>query len=546
MVCVSLSSCPIELMICFKSAPIPPPPTMAQPINPRSNSPPPAPRSSPSEPPDPTAHQSLGRRSPTPDGIQNHARHDATSLPSTSSQKDDRDPAPSKPKGYTRPNPRTGGRTRWAVGDVIKLIVGGATRQVRIRQKGPNPSSLVLTWLRSREPVLSMSGAPIPLPPFDKDLLVTPGPIMPALDLDCFIRDQPLPPFIPFEEILSGMHTEYLRKLFAENPEDPPMSSESDYDEIDDLPVDLRLKALKERIDRRRLFREQLGLPPNSQDLQDEADVRSILSSSNGGPNPLAGAAAEPGISNSCTTISNPRLNVSHPVSGLSVHERDDLRSSGAAQPESDQGPRQPGDPPASSNIPEGTSVGNVQGPSTSGSGGRQGSQPGGRRGRGKRKRDAHVASGETGDEVATQDESSICMFAHSNRRTFLTRFTSTTRSFASRPSAPQKLAYEKPANHPCHLGPIQGRSGLPTRNRAFGTRTTRRTAAGTFRRGGRRLQQKGGIERKRQSEGPQVGGSQRCSEGAGVERHEKNKIQVKSDLCASGGRDRRTSCQKD
>ncbi|KAG9040400.1 hypothetical protein FS837_000688 [Tulasnella sp. UAMH 9824] len=353
-------------------APIPPPPTMAQPINSGSNSLPPSPRPSPSVPPEPAVRQSLGQRTPMPDAIQNHPLNDTAPLPSTSSQSDDRDPAAPKRKSYIRPNPRASGRTKWAVGDVIKFAVGGATREVRIRQKGPDPSSLVLTWLRSRKPVLSKNGAPIPLPPFDKDLLITPGPLMPALDLDCFIRDQPLPPFIPFEEILSGVHEEYFRQLFAEYPDDPPLSSESEGDEIDDLSDDLRLRALNERIDRRRLFRDQLGLPPSAQDLQDEADVQSILGSSSRGPIPPTGPAAEPGSS-------------VHEANEPSSHKM----SSTAAQPRSDQGSRQPGDP--SSNLPEGSSVGNADS----------------RGKRGKRKRNAPIAPGETGDEITTQDESS-------------------------------------------------------------------------------------------------------------------------------------------
>lgn len=183
----------------------------------------------------------------------------------------------SAPPHYHRPRARTTGRNRWIPGDVIRLTARGVSREVKIRQRGADPQNLVLTWKKSREPVLSKSGSPISLPPFDSNILVTPGPFIPALDLDCFIRDQPLPPYVPFQEILSGMHDEYFQELFEKNPESRPPTPEAEMDEIDDLPDEAKVQALRLRIEGRRQFRESLGLPSDPQDLVDEEKLALLL-----------------------------------------------------------------------------------------------------------------------------------------------------------------------------------------------------------------------------------------------------------------------------
>ncbi|KIO27714.1 hypothetical protein M407DRAFT_23029 [Tulasnella calospora MUT 4182] len=198
--------------------------------------------------------------------------------PSPSNQTEDA--PPSRPQRIP-PKSRTKNGGTWRAGDVIKFNIKGVSRKLKIRQLGAKAGNLVLTWLKKPEPVLAQDGSLVPLPPFDKAILVEAGPFMPALDLDCFIREQPLPPFLPFHEILSGMHDEYLRELFAKNPETPPASPEPEGDEIDDLPYELKVQALKDRVERRRRFRENLGLPPDPQDLADEANVASLLGSAN-------------------------------------------------------------------------------------------------------------------------------------------------------------------------------------------------------------------------------------------------------------------------
>lgn len=182
------------------------------------------------------------------------------------------DETPSIPQ-YQRPNSRMGGRSKWIPGDVIRLTAQGISKEVKIQQQGANPTNLVLTWIKSWEPILSKNGSPIALPPFDKDILVHPGPFLPALDQDCFIRDQPLPPFLPFHEILAGMHDEYLRDLFEKNPETRPPTPKPKGDKIDDLPDEAKVEALQLRIERRRQFRESLSLPPDPQDLADKAKL---------------------------------------------------------------------------------------------------------------------------------------------------------------------------------------------------------------------------------------------------------------------------------
>ncbi|KAG8915273.1 hypothetical protein FRC00_005983 [Tulasnella sp. 408] len=292
-------------------APAPPPPTMAPCTNVHSDTPSLTRPSALSENRDLRPQDDSTERTLRHNGVHDDAAPVTSQLPSTSGGSTEIDPQRSKPKHYSRPKSRIGGRTRWVVGDVIEFPVGGVTKKVRIRQKGPNPKALIVTWLESREPVLSSNGAPIPLPAFNPDLLVTPGPAMPALDLDCFIREQPLPPFIPFEEILTGKHDDYFRELFAMYPDDPPLSPESDHDDIRDLPDDLRLKALEERISRRRSFRDLFCLPPDSQDLEDEADVQSLLGSAAQGPSHQASSYARPDIPDFCTAPSDSRRDAS-------------------------------------------------------------------------------------------------------------------------------------------------------------------------------------------------------------------------------------------
>ncbi|KAG8919528.1 hypothetical protein FRC01_001245 [Tulasnella sp. 417] len=194
-------------------------------------------------------------------------------------QDDRREDALPERRHYSQPKSRRKGGSRWRPGDVIKFSIGGVSKKLKIRQRGPNPSDLVLTWPKSREPVLTKNGSPIPLPPFNNDMLVASGPFMPSLDTDCFIRERPLPPFIPFHEILSGMHDEYFKDLFAKNPETPFGSPEPEGGEFDDLPEDVELEELRRRLESRRRFREDLNLPPGAQDLADEARVASLLGS---------------------------------------------------------------------------------------------------------------------------------------------------------------------------------------------------------------------------------------------------------------------------
>ncbi|KAG8963451.1 hypothetical protein FRC05_004724 [Tulasnella sp. 425] len=266
--------------------PIPPPPTMLE-VAP----------SGPGSDLVPSRHPSVGSPPPSPRQKSSQTSSDSSlmptdPLPSISADCQEantentvalQEEIPTIPQ-YPRPKSRIGGRLRWIPGDVIRLTARGVSKEVKIRQKGADPNNLVLTWITSQEPVLSKNGSPIPLPPFDKNILVHPSPFMPALDRDCFIRDQQLPPFLPFHEILSGMHDDYLLDLFEKNPESRPPSPEPEGDEIDNLLDEAKVQALQLHIERRRQFRESLGLPPDPQDLADEEKLALLLKSTTHAP----------------------------------------------------------------------------------------------------------------------------------------------------------------------------------------------------------------------------------------------------------------------
>lgn len=421
--------------------------------------------SAPSESDDLRPQEDSTQRPLRHDGVHDDAAPRTSLLPSASDQSAEIDPHPSKPKRYIRPKSRIGGRTRWIVGDVIKFPVGGVTKKVRIRQKGPNPKALVVTWFKSREPVLSRNGAPIPLPAFNRDLLITPGPAMPALDLDCFIREQPLPPFIPFEEIFTGMHHEYFRELWEKYPESPPLSPESDH-EMDDLPDDLRLKALKERISRRRSFRDLFGLAPDSQDLEDEADVQSLLGSAAQAPSHHTSLSAQPDIPDSRTAPSDSRCNALPSDPRPAVPEPEEPSNpevdSNAAQSQSHQGGSLPGPRLAASNLVESSSDRNIPSASAVGSDATQDLSSG--RKPSKRRRAAPAASENSSDE----DEPSDRTYLDSHITSLSNFFPLARPEKPSPPTALQPRRSTRPKNPP--PGPV-------TSGTAKGA-TTSRTAA--------------------------------------------------------------------
>ncbi|KAG8933460.1 hypothetical protein FRC01_009128 [Tulasnella sp. 417] len=179
-------------------------------------------------------------------------------------------PEPSERRAsYKRPRKKTE-RSSWIAGDVLRVVHEGEMRQVMVRQKGPIPSNLVLTSPDSRTILLGPDGSDSPLPSFDLDLLLERGPIDPRMHPNCFVREQPLPPFIPLEEIATGRHNEYFEGLWQKYPEEPtPPGFDDDFiDSYEEYETADRLKNLLLDRSRRELFRAQCNLPASDYDIR--------------------------------------------------------------------------------------------------------------------------------------------------------------------------------------------------------------------------------------------------------------------------------------
>lgn len=135
-----------------------------------------------------------------------------------------------------------------------------------VRQKGPRRSNLVLTSPESRNILLRPDGSDAPPPAFSSTLLVTPGPQDPHMHPDCFVHEQPLPPFIPFEEIASGRYDAYFKELFEKNPEESVPSDADEVDAYEEYETAERLKNLLLDRSRRDQFRAQFDLPVSEYD----------------------------------------------------------------------------------------------------------------------------------------------------------------------------------------------------------------------------------------------------------------------------------------
>ncbi|KAG9044757.1 hypothetical protein FS837_007581 [Tulasnella sp. UAMH 9824] len=170
---------------------------------------------------------------------------------------------------YMRPRTKRE-RSSWIAGDILRVVHEGGMRQVMVRQKGPVPSNLVLTSPESRTILLAPDGTDSPLPSFDTYLLIERGPSDLRMHPNCFVREQPLPPFIPLEEITTGHHDEYFKRLWQQYPDEPtPPDFDKDFiKSYEEYETADRLKNLLLDRSRRELFRSQCNLPISAYDIR--------------------------------------------------------------------------------------------------------------------------------------------------------------------------------------------------------------------------------------------------------------------------------------